>query len=85
MTLQVVAVGSMIVMAGAAGVHLMKEMFGIPNITAGRDDAARSLSTHPQARHACQANETLPFLAGKGRAAMLQPSQNREPKASDGS
>ena len=28
MTMQYVALGSMIVMAGAAGVHLMKEMFG---------------------------------------------------------
>ena len=28
MTLQMIAVGSMIIMAGATSVHLMKEMFG---------------------------------------------------------
>jgi hypothetical protein len=29
MTLQYVAIGSMIIMAGAAAAHLMKEMFGL--------------------------------------------------------
>ena len=90
MILQYVALGSMIIMAGAAASQVLKDAFGTPDRRRRRWQVQMkrpgTFSSIPrETSRSCTASEAHRPIAGRGPAATGSPAEHREPSIADGS